>query len=156
MRYITNDLRGVEKLNQLLEIIVTTQTRCSTSLRRFASCLLVAPGDLGAPIIAQAMSGRGRFPAVCWACSILTAGRDGTTNHCWNEQECYLSLYRGKGVPVLEGHGKGDLFVEVRIPTPKHLSKRQRDLLEELNTTLRVENKPQPRTLLGKVKDIFG
>ena len=63
---------------------------------------------------------------------------------------------RGKGVPVLEGHGKGDLYVEVRIPTPKHLSKRQRDLLEELNTTLRVENKPQPRTLLGKVKDIFG
>ena len=25
---------------------------------------------------------------------------------------------RGKGVPVLNGHGKGDLFVEVRIQTP--------------------------------------
>ena len=39
---------------------------------------------------------------------------------------------RGKGVPVLNGHGKGDLFVEVRVQTPGKLSKRQRELLQEL------------------------
>ncbi|MGA9801563.1 MAG: DnaJ C-terminal domain-containing protein [Terriglobales bacterium] len=63
---------------------------------------------------------------------------------------------RGKGVPVLNGHGKGDLFVEVRVQTPSKLNKRQRDLLLELESTTRVENRPQRRTLLGKVKDIFG
>jgi molecular chaperone DnaJ len=63
---------------------------------------------------------------------------------------------RGKGVPVLNGHGKGDLFVEVRVQTPGKLSKRQRELLQELEASARVENKPQRRTLLGKVKDIFG
>ncbi|HWY60082.1 MAG TPA: molecular chaperone DnaJ [Terriglobales bacterium] len=63
---------------------------------------------------------------------------------------------RGKGVPVLNGHGKGDLFVEVRVQTPNKLNKRQRELLQELEGTTRVENKPQRRTLLGKVKDIFG
>jgi molecular chaperone DnaJ len=63
---------------------------------------------------------------------------------------------RGKGVPVLNGHGKGDLFVEIRVQTPTKLNKRQRELLNELEGTLRVENKPQRRTLLGKVKDIFG
>ncbi len=63
---------------------------------------------------------------------------------------------RGKGVPVLNGHGKGDLFVEVRVQTPGKLSKRQRELLQELEGMTRVENKPQRRTLLGKVKDIFG
>jgi molecular chaperone DnaJ len=63
---------------------------------------------------------------------------------------------RGKGVPVLNGHGKGDLFVEVRLQTPGKLSKRQRELLQELEGMNRVENKPQRRTLLGKVKDIFG
>ena len=63
---------------------------------------------------------------------------------------------RGKGVPVLNGHGKGDLFVEVRVQTPTKLNKRQRELLQELEGMTRIENKPQRRTLLGKVKDIFG
>jgi molecular chaperone DnaJ len=63
---------------------------------------------------------------------------------------------RGKGVPVLNGHGKGDLFVEVRLQTPGKLNKRQRELLQELEGITRIENKPQRRTLLGKVKDIFG
>ena len=63
---------------------------------------------------------------------------------------------RGKGVPVLNSRGKGDLYVEVRVQTPSKLNKRQRELLQELEGTIRVENKPERRTLLGKVKDIFG
>jgi molecular chaperone DnaJ len=63
---------------------------------------------------------------------------------------------RGKGVPVLSGHGKGDLFVEVRVQTPSKLNKRQRELLQELEGLTHIENRPQRRTLLGKVKDIFG
>jgi molecular chaperone DnaJ len=63
---------------------------------------------------------------------------------------------RGKGVPVLNGHGKGDLFVEVRVHTPGKLNKRQRELLLELESMTKVENRPQHRTLLGRVKDIFG
>ena len=62
---------------------------------------------------------------------------------------------RGKGIPILNGRGKGDLFVEVRIQTPGKLNKRQRELLQELDGMTRVENKPQQRSLLGKVKDIF-
>jgi len=63
---------------------------------------------------------------------------------------------RGKGVPILNGHGKGDLFVEVRVHTPGKLNKRQRELLQELESLTQVENRPQRRTLMGKVKDIFG
>jgi molecular chaperone DnaJ len=62
---------------------------------------------------------------------------------------------RNKGVPVLNGHGKGDLYVEVRIQTPSKLNKRQRDLLAELGELSPVENKPQNRTLFGRVKDMF-
>ena len=62
---------------------------------------------------------------------------------------------RNKGVPVLNGRGRGDLIVEVRIQTPQKLNKRQRELLQELQTMTPFENKPQRRTLLGKVKDIF-
>jgi molecular chaperone DnaJ len=62
---------------------------------------------------------------------------------------------RGKGVPVLNGHGKGDLLVELRIQTPTKLNKRQRELLQEFGAGTHVDNKPQRRTLLGKVKDMF-
>jgi molecular chaperone DnaJ len=63
---------------------------------------------------------------------------------------------KGKGVPVLNGHGRGDLFVEVKVQTPAKLSKRQRELLEELQALTSVENKPVSRSLLNKVREIFG
>ena len=63
---------------------------------------------------------------------------------------------KNKGVPVLNGHGRGDLFVEVKVQTPSKLTKRQRELMQELHTTLTVENKPVNRSLLNKVKEIFG
>jgi molecular chaperone DnaJ len=62
---------------------------------------------------------------------------------------------RSRGVPVLNGHGKGDLFVEIRVQTPGKVSKRQRELLNELGQLSPVENKPQRRSLLGRMKDMF-
>ncbi len=63
---------------------------------------------------------------------------------------------RGKGVPSLNGHGRGDLFVEVRVQTPTKLSKRQRELMQELASLTQPENKPERRTLFSKAKEIFG
>ena len=63
---------------------------------------------------------------------------------------------KGKGVPILRGHGKGDLIVEIRVQTPSKLNKRQRDLMQELGTLTNIENKPQRKSLFTKVKDIFG
>lgn len=40
---------------------------------------------------------------------------------------------RGKGVPHLRSRGRGDHLVEVIVKTPKKLSKKQKELLEELN-----------------------
>ena len=62
---------------------------------------------------------------------------------------------KNQGVPVLNGRGSGDLFVEVRVQTPTKLTKRQKELLQELGTTLKVENSPQKSSLFGKVKEIF-
>jgi len=63
---------------------------------------------------------------------------------------------RGKGVPALQSSAKGDMYVHVRVQTPAKLSKRQRELLTELGGTFEIENKPEPRSLLEKMKDIFG
>lgn len=38
---------------------------------------------------------------------------------------------KGKGVPHVRGSGRGDHFVEIAITVPKHLSKRQKQILEE-------------------------
>jgi molecular chaperone DnaJ len=45
---------------------------------------------------------------------------------------------------------------KVRVQTPGKLTKRQRELLQELASGIQVENKPQPKSLLSKVKDLFG
>jgi len=62
---------------------------------------------------------------------------------------------RRKGFPVLNGSGRGDLFVEVKVSTPTKLTRQQRELLEQLAETLGQENKPEKRSLLNKMKDIF-
>jgi molecular chaperone DnaJ len=62
----------------------------------------------------------------------------------------------GKGVPALQQSGKGDMFVQLRVQTPAKLNKKQRELLEELGNTSVMENKPEPRSLFEKVKEIFG
>jgi molecular chaperone DnaJ len=55
----------------------------------------------------------------------------------------------------LNGHGKGDLYVEVRVQIPGKLNKRQKELLQELDVLSKVDNQPLLRSLLGKMKDIF-
>ncbi|MBU3964832.1 molecular chaperone DnaJ [Patescibacteria group bacterium] len=38
----------------------------------------------------------------------------------------------GKGMPKLRGYGRGDQFVKIKIKIPKNLTRRQKELLEEL------------------------
>ena len=55
---------------------------------------------------------------------------------------------RGLGMPRVDDHGRGDLYVRVQVVIPAHLSREQRLLLESLAATTRVDNKPlarQPR-----------
>src|ERR1700742_882522 len=62
---------------------------------------------------------------------------------------------RGKGVPHLNSRGQGDLIVEVRVQTPGKLSKQQKELLKQLDESMKVENTPHSRGLFDKVKEMF-
>jgi molecular chaperone DnaJ len=68
----------------------------------------------------------------------------------------------GRGMPDVSGRGRGDLFVTVKVVTPKKLSRDQKKLLEQLAATLPKERfEPTPRqqedrNIFERVKDIFG
>jgi len=71
---------------------------------------------------------------------------------------------RGRGMPdVVSGRGRGDLLVNVKVVTPKKMTKDQRKLLEQLDETMPKEKfEPTPREatddrgIFDRVKDIFG
>lgn len=62
---------------------------------------------------------------------------------------------RGKGIPVLNSGGRGDLYVHIDVKMPTRLTREQRKLLEQLRTTLPVDNRPSEKGLFDKVKDYF-
>jgi molecular chaperone DnaJ len=62
---------------------------------------------------------------------------------------------RGKGVPALNGYGRGDQHVRVIVETPTHLSRRQRELLEEFASLAGDDVHPRSRSFLEKVKSML-
>ncbi|MBI3896598.1 MAG: molecular chaperone DnaJ [Acidobacteria bacterium] len=63
---------------------------------------------------------------------------------------------RGKGIPHLNGRGRGDLYVIAKVVTPTNLTKEQRQLLEQLDAISRPENGPAEKKLTDKMKEFFG
>jgi molecular chaperone DnaJ len=72
---------------------------------------------------------------------------------------------KGKGMPDVNGHGRGDLFATVQVRTPKKLNKEQRQLIEQLTKALppekfepraREDETQDERNLFDRVKDMFG
>lgn len=64
-------------------------------------------------------------------------------------------VLRGKGVPHISGHGRGDQHVVVRVETPTKLSRRQKDILEEFRRESHDETHPETQGFFEKVKEIF-
>ncbi len=64
---------------------------------------------------------------------------------------------RGKGIPSINGYGKGDLLVHVNVWTPKTLSKQQREFFETMKNDEHFAPKPESsdKSFFEKVKDMF-
>jgi molecular chaperone DnaJ len=62
---------------------------------------------------------------------------------------------RGKGIPLLNENGRGDLIVQVVVQVPRKLSRTQRELVAKLAETMAVDNKPTSPSLMEKMKDLF-
>jgi len=62
-----------------------------------------------------------------------------------------------KGLPSVQGYGKGDQLIHVNVWTPKKLTNEERDLLEKMRSMPNFTPSPQKsdRTLYEKLRDYF-
>ncbi len=67
---------------------------------------------------------------------------------------------RGKGIPRFGGGGRGDQLVTLQVEVPRKLTRRQRELLEQLAAELDGEptrsGQPERRRFLDRLKELFG
>ena len=62
---------------------------------------------------------------------------------------------RGRGFPDLDGRGRGDLYVQIKVQTPTRLSSEQRQLLQQLAEISPADNSPSEKGFFEKVKEYF-
>jgi molecular chaperone DnaJ len=64
---------------------------------------------------------------------------------------------KGKGLPIVQGYGTGDLFVHINVWTPKKVSKSEKEILEKLRGSENFEPKPDhtDKGFFQRMKDMF-
>jgi molecular chaperone DnaJ len=64
---------------------------------------------------------------------------------------------RGKGFSVLRSTQRGDMFIQVAVETPQHLTRRQKELLEEFEAEARghAKGSPESEGFFAKVREFF-
>jgi len=60
---------------------------------------------------------------------------------------------KGKGMPVLRSSRVGDMYIQVVVETPRALTRRQRELLEEFEQASSAENTPESTGFSARVRD---
>ncbi len=63
---------------------------------------------------------------------------------------------KDKGLPSLNGRGKGDIYVKVNVEVPVNLNSRQRELLEEFVKAGEGNENPTVRNFFEKFRELFG
>ena len=59
---------------------------------------------------------------------------------------------RGKGIPNVNGRGRGDQFVTVHIETPRNLNREQKEALRKFSETLKENNYEERKSFFKKFK----
>jgi molecular chaperone DnaJ len=74
-----------------------------------------------------------------------------------------LIPFRGKGMPSVNGRGRGSLYVRTVVQVPRKLAKEQKKLIEQLGETMKVDkiaatasDDSHDKPFFEKVKDLFG
>ena len=62
---------------------------------------------------------------------------------------------RGKGMPGLHGQPQGNMYVNVQVEVPSKLTDEQREILEQLRTTMGDNNSPKKEGFFKKVANFW-
>ena len=62
---------------------------------------------------------------------------------------------RSKGIPDVNGRGRGDELIEVVVETPRHLSVRQEELLREFAELDHESVMPRQKSFFEKLRGYF-
>lgn len=63
---------------------------------------------------------------------------------------------KGKGIPHLNGRGRGDQYVKVNIEIPRNLNSKQKDAVKNLEVQLGEKNYSKQKSFREKLKKMFG
>ena len=63
---------------------------------------------------------------------------------------------KGKGIQGLGSRMRGDQYVQVTVEVPRNLSKRQKEILAELDKASDDKNYAKRKSFFGKLKDLYG
>ena len=66
-----------------------------------------------------------------------------------------VKVLRGRGMPVLQGFGRGDQRVLVNVQVPHHLTEQQRELLEQFGRTVDADTYRPDERFFDKLKSAF-
>jgi molecular chaperone DnaJ len=102
------------------DLYVITRVAPSKTFTRRGSDLVV---DVPVPLSAAALGGQVSVPTPDGPVTVKV--KAGTTDGT-------LLRVKGKGAPRLKGSGRGDVLARVKLSVPKKLTKKQRELMEEL------------------------
>ncbi|MFV0365176.1 MAG: molecular chaperone DnaJ [Mangrovibacterium sp.] len=99
------------------------------------------------------------FPDFTLGSSIEVPTIDGKaklTIEAGTQPEKVLRL-RGKGLPDINGYGRGDLLVRIHAWVPKKISNEEKKMMEKLQSSesFAVKNDNNDKSFFDKVKDIF-
>ncbi len=62
---------------------------------------------------------------------------------------------KGKGMPVLRSTQVGDMYIQVQVETPRNLTRKQRELLEQFEQASSEDNHPESTGFFARVRDLF-
>jgi molecular chaperone DnaJ len=62
---------------------------------------------------------------------------------------------KGRGMPILRSSRVGDMYIQVAVETPRNLSRRQRELLEEFERASSADNNPESTGFFSRVREFL-
>ncbi len=100
------------------------------------------------PLTAAALGGHIEVPTVDGGRARITIPAGTQSGHRFR--------LKAKGMSILRSKERGDMFVEATVETPVNLSKKQKELLREFETSgKQSKNSPEAEGFFSKVKDLW-